>query len=249
MNKKISKNSENYANANAYTGTSRKAASRKIKTRERILKVASLIFAEKGFDGTSIRMICTKAGVNIASINYYFKSKERLYFEAYRFINEDTRKEMSWILGDPMPFAGFDVWEDEFRRILLKVLSVGMANDEPGVCRRRLISMEMTHPSKCLPLLMDTFYAPLRIYLKKFLRTAAPDVDDLTVTIWVSFIMNQVLGFIRLVPPWDKIVCPPGIAFDVWMKRAVDDIIRIARIFIEHESKKTQQDSVQHTQE
>ncbi|AWG26793.1 TetR/AcrR family transcriptional regulator [Flavobacterium kingsejongi] len=43
-----------------------------------ILQVAERLFAEKGFDGTSIRDISKEAKINIAMISYYFGSKEKL---------------------------------------------------------------------------------------------------------------------------------------------------------------------------
>ncbi len=43
-----------------------------------ILQVAEQLFAEEGFDGTSIRDIAKKANINIAMISYYFGSKEKL---------------------------------------------------------------------------------------------------------------------------------------------------------------------------
>lgn len=43
-----------------------------------ILHVAERLFAEDGFDGTSIRTIAREANVNIAMISYYFGSKEKL---------------------------------------------------------------------------------------------------------------------------------------------------------------------------
>lgn len=43
-----------------------------------ILQVAERLFAEDGFDGTSIRQIAKEAKVNIAMISYYFGSKEKL---------------------------------------------------------------------------------------------------------------------------------------------------------------------------
>jgi AcrR family transcriptional regulator len=44
-----------------------------------IIDAAVELFAEKGFEGTSIRDIATKANVNVAMINYYFGSKEKLF--------------------------------------------------------------------------------------------------------------------------------------------------------------------------
>ena len=46
--------------------------------REHILVKAEELFAEKGFDGTSVRDIAQQAGVNLAMISYYFGSKEKL---------------------------------------------------------------------------------------------------------------------------------------------------------------------------
>ena len=48
-------------------------------TRNNILKAAVALFAERGYDGTSIRAIVSKARVNQAAINYHFKGKEGLY--------------------------------------------------------------------------------------------------------------------------------------------------------------------------
>jgi len=43
-----------------------------------LLDVAEELFATNGFEGTSVRDIAQKAGVNVAMISYYFGSKEKL---------------------------------------------------------------------------------------------------------------------------------------------------------------------------
>lgn len=47
-------------------------------TTQRILDTAEVLFAEKGFAETSLRTITSKAGVNLAAVNYHFGSKEAL---------------------------------------------------------------------------------------------------------------------------------------------------------------------------
>ncbi len=50
--------------------------------RERIVDAAGELFAERGFDGTTVRDICQAADANVAAVNYYFGDKQRLYVEA-----------------------------------------------------------------------------------------------------------------------------------------------------------------------
>ena len=48
-------------------------------SKNRILETATTLFAQKGFDGTSVREICQKAGVNLCMISYYCGGKRELY--------------------------------------------------------------------------------------------------------------------------------------------------------------------------
>ncbi len=63
-------------------------------TKENILDVAERLFAENGFAGTSIRAIVDEANVNIAAINYHFKSKEGLFVSVIkrRFSEIETQR-------------------------------------------------------------------------------------------------------------------------------------------------------------
>ncbi|NCI51106.1 TetR/AcrR family transcriptional regulator [Sediminibacterium roseum] len=47
--------------------------------KEHIMNVAIELFAEKGFEGTSVRDLAARADVNVAMVNYYFGSKDRLF--------------------------------------------------------------------------------------------------------------------------------------------------------------------------
>ena len=50
-----------------------------VNSKNRILETATTLFAQKGFDGTSVREICQKAGVNLCMISYYWGGKRELY--------------------------------------------------------------------------------------------------------------------------------------------------------------------------
>lgn len=48
-------------------------------TEEKIKNAARKIFLQKGYAGTRTRDIAEEAGINLALLNYYFRSKERLF--------------------------------------------------------------------------------------------------------------------------------------------------------------------------
>lgn len=48
-------------------------------TKEQIIMVAERLFAEHGFEGTTLRNIVSEAKVNLAAVSYHFGSKEDLY--------------------------------------------------------------------------------------------------------------------------------------------------------------------------
>jgi AcrR family transcriptional regulator len=63
-----------------------------IETKEKLLKVATHLFAEKGFHNTSIRDIAQKTKVNSSMISYYFKSKNGLFEEILKTHTEKVLK-------------------------------------------------------------------------------------------------------------------------------------------------------------
>ncbi len=52
-------------------------------TETKIKEAAKRVFLSNGYDGTKTRQIAEEAGVNIALVNYYFRSKEQLFKAIY----------------------------------------------------------------------------------------------------------------------------------------------------------------------
>ena len=53
-----------------------------------IMEAAEKLFAEKGFNGTSVRDIAETADVNLAMISYYFGSKDKLLEAMFTYRGE-----------------------------------------------------------------------------------------------------------------------------------------------------------------
>ena len=69
-----------------------------------ILEVAEKLFAENGFDGTSVRHIAKEADVNVAMISYYFGSKEKLLGTLMIHRASDFRIQAESVLTEEMSY-------------------------------------------------------------------------------------------------------------------------------------------------
>ncbi len=85
-------------------------------TREKILAEARDLFAEKGYDGASLRAIARAAGVDPALVHHFFGNKEGVFIEAMRF-PVDPSVVLPRIMGAPRDRLGealvrtfLDVW-------------------------------------------------------------------------------------------------------------------------------------------
>src|SRR5512138_2886976 len=65
-----------------------------------IMETAEILFAEKGFNGTSVRDIAEKANVNLAMISYYFGSKDKLLEALFEYRGENYKLKLGTILED-----------------------------------------------------------------------------------------------------------------------------------------------------
>jgi AcrR family transcriptional regulator len=116
-------------------------------TRASILEAARLAFAERGYDGATIRVIASGAKVDPALIHHYFGTKERLFVEAVGF--PEVPSEMlapavaadSDDLGEAIVRTVLGVWErPESRAQGLALLRAAVTNDEAASMLRGFVS-------------------------------------------------------------------------------------------------------------
>lgn len=74
--------------------------------RERLLRAAVDLFADKGYAATSVREIVAAAGVTKPVLYYYFQSKEGLYLEIMNSASDDLRANLESITD-----RDISVWE------------------------------------------------------------------------------------------------------------------------------------------
>jgi AcrR family transcriptional regulator len=73
---------------------------REAATKAQVLAAAERLFALNGFQNVSVRDITAAAGVNLASVNYHFGSKDALLFEIFRRRTADLNRERARMLHE-----------------------------------------------------------------------------------------------------------------------------------------------------
>jgi len=71
-------------------------------TEQKIFEAATDLFIEKGVDRTSVRDIATKAGINLALMNYYFRSKENLFDAIFANLVKKNTKDLIKIMDSDL---------------------------------------------------------------------------------------------------------------------------------------------------
>lgn len=78
-------------------------------TREKLIQAAKTLFAERGYDGTSVKEISKAARVNISLISYHFKGKEGLYCACLQAFGEARLERAQRILTAPTSLEEFRI--------------------------------------------------------------------------------------------------------------------------------------------
>jgi len=69
-------------------------------TRSRLIEAGIDVFGERGYEGASTRLLAERAGVNLASIRYYFNGKEGLYTAVVEHIALHAKKTAAPVLSE-----------------------------------------------------------------------------------------------------------------------------------------------------
>jgi AcrR family transcriptional regulator len=147
-------------------------------TRTRILDAAEELFMQHGFEGTSMRLLTTRAEVNLAAVNYHFGSKDAL-------IEALFRRRL-----DPMNAARIAALEKLETETVGRALpaeaiirafvgeSLRMIEDARGGGRNfiRLLGRTYTEPAKSIRALLGQMYAPTIERYKAALERALPQM-------------------------------------------------------------------------
>jgi AcrR family transcriptional regulator len=159
-------------------------------TRTRILDAAEELFMQHGFEGTSMRLLTSRASVNLAAVNYHFGSKDALIEAVFRRRLDPMNAER---------IAALDRLEDLSPENIIRAFvgpSLRLVEDARGGGRNfiRLLGRTYSEPTKPIRALIGQMYAPAMQRYKGALERALPQmpVEEL---VWRMHFMFGTLAY------------------------------------------------------
>jgi AcrR family transcriptional regulator len=192
-------------------------------TRARILRAALEIFAESGFKAATVREICGRAGVNVASVNYHFRSKEALYREAlaYSFHEAERRYPQTAFSDESLPPA-------DRLRLFIRTLLLRLLDDSHLGFHARLMAREIAEPTGALDLIIETVMRPRFLALREIVRQlAGPGWAREDIDRFIHNIIGQCLVY-RHSRAMIERLCPEIIADEAAIERTAELIHRFS---------------------
>lgn len=163
-----------------------------VDTKERILDAAERLFGEFGYDATSLRVITAEAGVNIAAVNYHFKSKEELLravlTRRIRPINEQRLAMLNAYeatRGGALPRV-----EDVARILLAPLLAMGTDSGPEASGLKMLFGRMYSEPSRNIHRM---FFQEMKEVVRRFaavFQRALPSMPPVDVYWRIHFVIG-----------------------------------------------------------
>lgn len=176
-------------------------------SRDRLLLAAVEVFAEKGFHKATVREICRRVDANVAAVNYYFRSKEKLYAEALVFAFKQA--EQRYPLTQAM---NRELSSEQRLTYFIKTFLHRILDDSALGHHGKLIAHEIAHPTQALDEIVQTVVQPVFALVSDIVSRLTEDsLSEQSIKRCVLSILGQCLMFKHSRSVIDRL-CPELIA-------------------------------------
>ncbi|MDY0132176.1 MAG: CerR family C-terminal domain-containing protein [Desulforegulaceae bacterium] len=165
-------------------------------TKRKIMEAAGEIFAQKGFNSTTIREICNSAGTHVGSVNYHFKDKKNLYEEVLQHTHISALKKYPPDLGLKKNSSPEDKLRAYINSMLLRILDDGFP-----AWHGKLMAQEFANPTNVVHKIIEKSIKPSQQYLASIVREILgiekENKNEIAVFLCTISIVGQCLQFFK----------------------------------------------------
>jgi len=160
-------------------------------TVERILDAAEALFADKGFAETSLRLITSKAGVNLAAVNYHFGSKKSLIQAVFSRFLEPLCLSLDAQLDRYEAEGQVDLSVEDLLNLLVEqVLTIEPRSGNDLSIFMRLLGLAFSQSQGHLRRYLNEMYGKVFQRYMLLLHQAAPEICPVEMFWRVHFMMG-----------------------------------------------------------
>jgi len=200
------------------------AAHEAVETRDRLLNVAERLFAQRGYEATSVRDITAEAGCNVAAVNYHFGGKDNLYLETFRGLLGELRDLRIRRIRADMAEAGETATLELFVESMANAFLQPFVDEGRGRLLMAFVSREMVDRHLPAGVFLDEFIRPLLDVALEQLDAVGPPLDPITARLCLMSLVGQLLHVLRAQPMMSSGTSVDLVPAD--LKSHVDHVVR-----------------------
>jgi len=194
--------------------------------RERLLKAAEDHFCEKGFERASIRDITADAGCNIASVNYHFGGKKKLYLGVWRRLLLRIRDQRIAAIKEVISQSGGSPSLENLLRSFAYAFLGPLVGETRSGQLVKLMAREMLDRHLPSNMFVEEMIIPTMAAMREGLGRACPDLEESKVPLVLFSIVGQLIHVIRIKAVFEETDLPEIPGLD--LTEAVNHIVKFS---------------------
>ena len=160
---------------------------------DRLLDAAEELFCEKGFEAASVRDLASAAGCNVASVNYYFGGKDKLYVEVWRRHLLRMRDMRIASIERVMSDTGGKATLEELLRSYANAFLEPLVKGEKSFRFIRLMAREMIDRHLPQGMFVKEMILPVMVALQRALMQICPQLQEDKARLVILSIVGQLM--------------------------------------------------------
>jgi len=168
-----------------------------INRKEQILEAARKLFGERGFEDVSVRDVTIAAGVNLASVSYYFGGKEGLIQEAVKRCMNPINEYRLELLERQISKHG-SLEKVPLRKVMEAFMRPLVMPEECGVhsgLMLRLVARYLIETDYTIPKVSRDLYTEAFQSFAKALKVHYPELDHVLIVKHIVFASGSVIYY------------------------------------------------------